>query len=198
MLVLGLTGSIGMGKSVTAGMAEAAGIPVHSADAAVHRLYAGPLAASIEALFPGTVRDGVVDREALATRVLGDVAAMHALEALVHPAVRAEETAFLATCRDRGEKLVILDVPLLFEAGRAGDVDKILVVSAPAELQRERVLARPGMTAEKFAAILARQMPDAEKRQRADFVLDTSRGLAAANADLSLIIAKLLGNEISL
>ena len=192
MLVLGLTGSIGMGKTATADMAVAAGIPVHSADAAVHRLYAGPLAEPIEALFPGTVRDGVVDREALASRVLGDVEAMSALEALVHPAVRAEEASFLAACEEAGEPLVILDVPLLFEAGRAGEVDKILVVSAPAEIQRERVLARPGMTTEKFAAILARQMPDAEKRARADFVLDTSRGLPAAEADLALIIAGLL------
>ena len=197
-IVLGLTGSIGMGKSATAAMAEAEGIPVHSADAAVHRLYAGALAAPIEALFPGTVRDGVVrdgvvDREALASRVLGDAEAMRALEALVHPAVRAEEAAFLEACRAAGEKLVILDVPLLFESGRAGDVDKILVVSAPAELQRQRVLARPGMTVEKFEAILARQMPDEEKRARADYVIDTSRGLSAAEEDLRRIIADLTG-----
>ena len=193
MIVLGLTGSIGMGKSATAAMAEAAGIPVHSADAAVHRLYAGALAAPIEAMFPGTVRDGVVDREALASRVLGDAEAMRALEALVHPAVRAEEAAFLEACRAAGEKLVILDVPLLFESGRAGDVDKILVVSAPAELQRQRVLARPGMTVKKFEAILARQMPDEEKRARADYVIDTSRGLSAAEEDLRRIIADLTG-----
>jgi dephospho-CoA kinase len=193
MIVLGLTGSIGMGKSATAAMAEAEGIPVHSADAAVHRLYAGALAAPIEAMFPGTVRDGVVDREALASRVLGDAEAMRALEALVHPAVRAEEAAFLEACRAAGEKLVILDVPLLFESGRAGDVDKILVVSAPAELQRQRVLARPGMTVEKFEAILARQMPDEEKRARADYVIDTSRGLSAAEEDLRRIIADLTG-----
>ncbi|BDA86859.1 dephospho-CoA kinase [Aureimonas sp. SA4125] len=195
MLVLGLTGSIGMGKSATAAMAEAAGIPVHSADAAVHRLYAGPLAAPIEALFPGTTRDGVVDREALARRVLGDPRAMMALEALVHPMVRAEEAAFLDACRAVGEKLVLLDVPLLFESGRTGAVDRILVVSAPAAVQRERVLARPGMTVEKFEAILARQMPDAEKRAKADYVIDTSKGLAAAERDLHAIIADLLGHD---
>jgi dephospho-CoA kinase len=198
MIVLGLTGSIGMGKSATASLAEAEGIPVHSADAAVHRLYAGALAAPIEALFPGTVRDGVVDREALASRVLGNAEAMLALEALVHPAVRAEEAAFLAACRAAGEKLVILDVPLLFETGRTGDVDRILVVSAPAAVQRERVLARPGMTVEKFEAILARQMPDAEKRARADFVIDTSRGLPAAGEDLRRILADLRGPSRSL
>ena len=195
MIVLGLTGSIGMGKSTTAALFAASGIPVHSADETVHRLYAGKAAPEVEALFPGTVRDGVVDRDALASRVLGDPAALKALEALVHPMVRAEEEAFLATQRQAEAGLVVLDIPLLFETGGAGRVDRILVVSAPAEVQRARVLARPGMTEEKFAAILARQVPDEDKRAAADFVLDTARGLDAARTDLAEIIGKLLSDE---
>ena len=191
MIVLGLTGSIGMGKSTTAGLLAKAGVPVHSADETVHRLYAGRAAPAVEALFPGTVQDGVVDRAVLAARVLGHPAALKALEALVHPMVREEEEAFLATERDRGTALVALDVPLLFETGGKARVDRILVVSAPASVQRQRVLDRPGMTAEKFEAILARQVPDAEKRARADYVLDTSKGIEAARTDLAAILAAL-------
>lgn len=191
MIVLGLTGSIGMGKSTTAALLAEAGVPVHSADETVHRLYAGRAAPAVEAMFPGTVQDGVVDRTLLATRVLGHPAALKALEALVHPMVREEEELFLATERDRGTALVTLDIPLLFETGGRARVDRILVVSAPETVQRQRVLDRPGMTTEKFEAIRARQVPDAEKRARADYVLDTSKGLDAARADLALILADL-------
>ena len=191
MIVLGLTGSIGMGKSTTAALLAEAGIPVHSADDTVHRLYAGKAALEVEALFPGTVQDGIVDRVALAARVLGNPAALTRLEALVHPLVREEEEAFLATARHDGVPLVVLDIPLLFETGGKARVDRILVVSAPAAVQRQRVLARPGMTAEKFEAILARQVPDSEKRARADYVLETAGGLDAARADLAAILADL-------
>lgn len=191
MIVLGLTGSIGMGKSTTAEMFAEAGIPVHSADAAVHALYAGRAAPAIEARFPGTVRDGRVDREALGRRVLGDERAMQALEGIVHPLVREAEAAFLASASRGGERLVVLDIPLLFETGAEARVDRILVVTAPPEVQRARVLARPGMTEAKFQAILARQVPDAVKRVRADFVIDTSEGLDAARRRVVGIIAGL-------
>ncbi|ODN72132.1 dephospho-CoA kinase [Methylobrevis pamukkalensis] len=188
MIVLGLTGSIGMGKTTTADMFRAAGVPVHDADAAVHRLYAGPLAAAIEARFPGTTVDGAVDRARLSAAVVGNPAALADLEALVHPAVRAEEAAFLDAARVRGETVVVLDVPLLFETGRAGDVDAVVVVSAPAEVQRQRVLARPGMTEEKFSAILARQLPDADKRAAADFLVESGDGLERARADVLRVL----------
>lgn len=191
MLVLGLTGSIGMGKSATAAMFEEMGVPVHSADAAVHRLYAGPAAPAIEALFPGTVTGGVVDRDRLAARVLGDAAALKSLEALVHPLVRREEAAFLDATRARGELLAVLDIPLLFETGGEARVDRVLVVTAPAEVQRARVLARPGMSVERFEAILAKQMPDAEKRRRADVVIDTSGGFDEAREDVRVLVERL-------
>lgn len=193
MIVLGLTGSIGMGKSATAKMFTEAGVPVHDSDEAVHRLYAGKAAPLIEAVFPGTVADGVVDRSRLAARVLGDTAALKTLEAIVHPLVRADADAFLARHRAAGALLAVLDIPLLFETGGRERVDKVAVVSAPAEMQRERVLARPGMTAEKFEAILTRQVPDAEKRRQADFVIDTSRGFDAARAEVKRIVAVLTG-----
>jgi dephospho-CoA kinase len=186
--VLGLTGSIGMGKSTTAEMFEALGVPVHSADAAVHRLYAGRAAPLVEARFPGTVRDGVVDRAALGARVLGDAEALAALEAIVHPLVREEERAFLEAAREAGAPLAVLDIPLLYETGGEGRVDAVLVVTAPPDVQRARVLARPGMTAERFEKILASQMPDAEKRRRADAVIDTSEGLEAARAAVRRIV----------
>jgi dephospho-CoA kinase len=184
VIVLGLTGSIGMGKSTTAAMFKALGVPVHSADDAVHRLYEdGTLAPGIEAAFPGTTDGGTrVDRAALSARVVDDPAALRRLEAIVHPHVRAAEAAFLAEARARHAPLAVLDIPLLYETGAESRVDRVLVVTAPPEVQRERVLARPGMTAAKLDAILARQMPDAEKRARADFVLDTSGGLAAARS----------------
>jgi len=189
MFVLGLTGSVGMGKSTAAGFFAEEGVPVHDADAAVHRLYAGEAAALIEAAFPGTTVDGAVDRTRLAQRVLGDPAALKRLEAIVHPLVQASERRFLAEAEARGEKVVLLDIPLLFETGGDERVDAVVVVSAPPEVQRGRVLERPGMTAEKLDAILAQQMPDAEKRRRADFVVDTSRSFDAARAQVRAVLA---------
>lgn len=191
MIVLGLTGSIGMGKSATARMFSEAGVPVHDSDEAVHRLYAGQAAPLIEAAFPGVVVDGVVDRARLAARVLGDAAALKKLEAIVHPLVRKDADAFVARHRAAGAPLVVLDIPLLFETGGRDRVDKVAVVSAPAETQRQRVLARPGMSPEKFEAIVARQVPDVEKRRQADFVIDTSRGFDVTRAEVERIIAAL-------
>lgn len=193
MIVIGLTGSIGMGKSTTARFFREAGVPVHDSDEAVHRLYAGNAAPLIEAAFPGTVKDGVVDRALLGSRILGDAAALKTVERIVHPLVRADADAFLAEHRAAGRKLVVLDIPLLFETGGEGRVDRIVVVSAPADIQRERVLARPGMSVEKFEAILAKQVPDAEKRQRADFIVESGGGLEAARAAVEAIVAKLKG-----
>ncbi|WP_426214550.1 dephospho-CoA kinase [Methylobacterium sp. NFXW15] len=192
--VLGLTGSIGMGKSATAAMFAKLGVPVHDADAAVHALY-GPGGAAAEAIgreFPGVLdAAGGVDRTALRAAVLGDPTRLARLEALVHPLVRAEADAFLA--RHAKAPLALLDIPLLYETGGEARCDAVAVVSAPAEIQRERVLARPGMTEATFAAILAKQMPDAEKRARADYVIDTGRGFAAAEADVARIVAALTG-----
>jgi dephospho-CoA kinase len=173
MIRLGLTGSIGMGKSTVAAMFAEEGIPLFDADAAVHRLQGpgGAVVAEIEARFPGTTGAAGVDRTALSERVLGDPEALQALEAIVHPAVAREREAFLAANRDR--PLVVLDIPLLFEKGGWDQVDRIAVVSAPEEVQRARVLARPGMTAQKFERILSLQLPDAEKRTRAHFVIPT-------------------------
>jgi dephospho-CoA kinase len=189
MFVLGLTGSVGMGKSTTAGFFVEAGVRVHDADAAVHRLYAGEAAPLIEAAFPGTTSGGAVDRTLLAKRVLGDPAALKRVEAIVHPLVQASERRFLAESEGRGEKVVVLDIPLLFETGGEARVDAVVVVSAPADVQRARVLQRPGMTAEKFEAILAQQMADAEKRRRADFVVDTSQSFEAARAQVRAVLA---------
>lgn len=191
MIVLGLTGSIGMGKSTTAKMFAEAGVPVHDSDETVHRLYSGAAVPLIEARFPGTVVDGTVDRERLAAAVLGKPDALRELERIVHPLVRADADAFLARNREAGAKLAVLDIPLLFETGGEDRVEKIVVVSAPASVQRERVLARPGMTEEKFAAILARQVPDAEKRARADFVIDTGQGMEAAREAVAGIVEEL-------
>jgi len=195
MIVLGLTGSIGMGKSTTAKMFREAGVPVHDSDETVHRLYAGKAAPLIEEAFPGTVRDGAVDRAQLAAQVLGRPEAMKKLEAIIHPLVRADADAFVARHRDAGAPLVVLDIPLLFETGGRGRVDKVVVVTAPAEIQRERVLARPGMTEERLAAILASQVPDAEKRRQADFIIDSSQGLESARAEVARIIADLTGDK---
>lgn len=188
MLILGLTGSIGMGKSVTADLFAAEGIPVHSADAAVHALYAGEGAQAVEREFPGVLADGKVDRERLSARVLGDAAALARLEALVHPRVRAAEKAFLEQVRAAGGRIAVLDVPLLLETGGQSRVDAVVVVTAPPEVQRARVLARPGMTEEKFEAILKKQMPDAEKRRRAHFLVDSSRGIDSARAQIRGIL----------
>jgi dephospho-CoA kinase len=193
MIVLGLTGSVGMGKSATAQMFVDEGVPVFDADAAVHRLYEGEGAALIEAVFPGTVSNGRVDREKLARAVLGNPAAFARLEAVIHPLVRDARMDFLAAARAQGAAVAVVDIPLLFETGGEGGVDKIAVVSAPAPVQRERVLARPGMTAEKFQAILAKQMPDSQKRARADFVIDTSQGFDAARAQVRSILKALTG-----
>ncbi|AZO57330.1 MULTISPECIES: dephospho-CoA kinase [unclassified Mesorhizobium] len=193
MIALGLTGSIGMGKSTTARMFTEAGVPVHDSDETVHRLYAGKAAPLVEAAFPGTTADGSVDRAKLGARVLGDAAALKKLEAIIHPLVRADADAFLAKHRNAGESIAVLDIPLLFETGGRGRVDKVVVVTAPAEVQRQRVLARPGMSEEKLASILAKQVPDAEKRRLADFVIDTGNGLDAARAAVASIIAELRG-----
>lgn len=175
MIIVGLTGSIGMGKSTVAKMFAEEGAPGFDSDAAVHALYApgGAAVAPVEADFPGVTKDGAIDREALSKRVVGNEAAIKQLEAIVHPLVRAAQMQFLQDNREAGTAVVILDIPLLFEGNGAKFVDKTVVVSAPADVQRARVLARPGMSLEKFEAILARQMPDAEKRARADFVIDT-------------------------
>jgi len=189
--VLGLTGSIGMGKSTTAGLFRALGVPVHDADAAVHALYRGAAAPLVEAAFPGTVREGVVDRRALGARVLGDPAALARLEAIVHPLVRAEEEAFLARAAAAGARLAVLDIPLLLESGGERRCDAVAVVTAPPDVQRARVLARPGMSEEALAAILARQVPDAEKRKKAHFLVDTSRGVPAAARQVRDIVCAL-------
>jgi dephospho-CoA kinase len=188
MFILGLTGSLGMGKSTTARFFAEEGVPVHDADAVVHRLYDGEAAAAIEAAFPGTTASGKVDRDRLAARVLGDSAALKRLEAIVHPLVQEAERRLLAEAETRGEKVAVLDIPLLFETGGEKRVDAVVVVSAPPDVQRSRVLERPGMTANKLDAILAKQMPDDEKRRRADFVVDTSRGFEAARADVRAIL----------
>ncbi|WP_137930245.1 dephospho-CoA kinase [Mesorhizobium comanense] len=195
MIVLGLTGSIGMGKSTTAKMFAEAGVPVHDSDETVHRLYAGKAAPLVEAAFPGTTAGGVVDRAKLGARVLGDADALKRLEAIIHPLVRADADAFLAKHRSAGESIAVLDIPLLFETGGRGRVDKVVVVTAPAEAQRQRVLARPGMTEEKLASILAKQVPDAEKRQLADFVVDTGQGMDAARAQVHAIVTGLIGER---
>jgi len=189
MIRLGLTGSIGMGKSTVAKMFAAEGVPVFDADAAVHRLQGpgGGLVAAIEARFPGTTGPAGVDRQKLGAAVLGDDDAMKALEAIVHPAVGAERARFLAEHAD--SPIVLFDVPLLFETGGNRAVDKVVVVSAAPEVQRARTLERPGMTAAKFDAILARQTPDAEKRAQADFVIPTDVPLAQTHAAVRAVIA---------
>jgi dephospho-CoA kinase len=189
MFILGLTGSLGMGKSTTARFFIEEGVPVHDADAVVHQLYEGEAAAAIEAAFPGTVAGGKVDRNKLAARVLGDHAALKRLETIVHPLVQDAERRLLAEAEARGEKVAVLDIPLLFETGGDARVDAVVVVSAPSAVQHSRVLQRPGMTMEKLEAILAKQMPDAEKRRRADFIVDTSQGLEPARAQVRAILA---------
>jgi dephospho-CoA kinase len=188
MFILGLTGSVGMGKSVTAKFFAEEGVPVHDADAAVHRLYEGEAVAPIEAAFPGTTAEGKVDRVKLANCVLGDPAALLKLEGIVHPLVRREAERFLTAAEKSGSDIAVLDIPLLYETGGDKRCDAVVVVSAPPEVQRERVMARPGMTAEKFAAILAKQMPDAEKRAKADFIVDSSKGFEAAHQQVRDIL----------
>jgi dephospho-CoA kinase len=191
MIVLGLTGSVGMGKSATAKMFADEGAPVFDADAAVHRLYEGEAAPLIAAAFPGTVSAGRVDRERLSRAVVGNREAFARLEAIIHPLVRKARENFLAAARAQGAAIAVVDIPLLFETGGEREVDKIVVVSAPLSVQKERVLARPGMTEEKFRAIVAKQMPDSEKRKRADFVIDTSRGFEPARDEVRAILRAL-------
>jgi len=193
MIIVGLTGSIGMGKSTTAGLFAESGVPVYDADAEVRRLYApgGAAVAPVGAAFPGVVEAGAVDRDRLGARVLGDPEALKQLNAIVWPLMGAARTTFLADAAAAKASLVVLDIPLLFETGGERHVDVTVVVSAPADVQRERVLARQGMTEAKFAAILKAQMPDAQKRQNADFVVDTSRGMADARAQVGAIITAL-------
>ena len=188
MVILGLTGSIGMGKSTTAGFFAEAGAPVHDADAAVHQLYDGAAAAAIEAAFPGTTAGGKVDRVRLSEQVLEDPAALKRLEAIVHPLVRRDEERFLREAEGAGATIAVLNIPLLFETGGEKRCDAVVVVSAPPEMQRARVMERPGMTEEKFASLLGKQVPDAEKRRRADFVVDTSKDLDSTRAQVRAIL----------
>ena len=190
MIILGLTGSIGMGKSTTAELFHQAGVPVYDADAEVAALYApgGAATAVVEQAFPGVTRNGAVDRGLLSAALLKEADGLKRLEAAVHPLVRLRRAAFLDAARDRGAQVVVLDMPLLLEVGAEDQVDAVLVVSAPTEVQRQRALSRPGMSAEKLDLILARQVPDAEKRARADFVIDTSAGLDEARAQVERVL----------
>lgn len=192
MFVLGLTGSLGMGKSTTARFFAEEGVPLHDADAAVHRLYEGEATPLIEAAFPGTTSGGRVDRDKLAKKVLGDSAAIKKLETIIHPLVGRAEARFLDEAARKDAAVVVLDIPLLFETGADRRCDAVVVVSAPADVQRVRAFERPGMTEEKFQAILAKQMPDAEKRARADFVVDTSKGFDAARAQVREILGRIV------
>ena len=192
MHIIGLTGSIGMGKSTTMQLFAEQGVPVYDADAAVHAVYAGEAVPVVEAAFPGTTSDGKVDRQKLSARVLGNPEALKKLEQIVHPMLGAHRQQFLADAEKSGAPIAVLDVPLLFETGGEKRVDAVVVVSAPAEMQRARVLARENMTQEKLDAILARQTPDAEKRRRADFVVDTSAGLDPVRAQIRDILAEVV------
>jgi dephospho-CoA kinase len=193
VILVGLTGSIGMGKSTTTALFAEAGVPVWDADAAVHRLYArgGAAVEPVGAAFPGVVEEGAVDRSHLSARLAEDPPALARLEAIVHPLVAQDRQAFLDRAQADGARIVVLDIPLLYETGADAWVDKVVVVSAPEAVQRERVLARPGMTADKLDALLARQVPDAEKRAKADFVIDTSTGIEAARRQVQDVLAAL-------
>ena len=188
MFILGLTGSLGMGKSTTAKFFAEAGVPVHDADAAVHRLYEGEAVPLIEAAFPGTTAGGRVDRDKLGQRVLGDTTALKKLETIVHPLVRQAEERFLTEAERGGAKIAVLDIPLLFETGGDKRCDAVVVVSAPLGTQRARVMERPGMTEQKFQALRDKQLPDAEKRARADFIVDSGQGVEAARQQVREIL----------
>ena len=192
MLILGLTGSIGMGKSTTAKLFAEARVPVYDADAAVHKIYEGDAAPAIEAAFPGTTVEGKVDRVKLSAQVVHNAAAMKLLEQIIHPMLGASRQKFLGDAERSGAAVALVDVPLLFETGGEKRVDAVVVVTTTPELQRERTLARDNMTAEKFEAILARQLPDAEKRNRADFVVDTSHGLDPVRAQIRDILQQVV------
>jgi dephospho-CoA kinase len=191
MLRIGLTGSIGMGKSTTARLFAEAGVPVNDADAVVHELYSGDAAPLVEAAFPGSVNNGMVDRHELARQLALRPDGFKLLERIVHPLVRERESVFVAKERESGAAMVLLDIPLLFESGAQERVDVIVVVSCDPQIQRQRVLARPNMTEEKFNMILSRQTPDAEKRQRADYIIDTGHGIDPARERVADIIADL-------
>ena len=191
MILIGLTGSIGMGKSTTAGLFAAEGVPVNDADAVVHDLYRNEAVKPVGAAFPGSVRDGVVDREELARQLRENPAKFPLLEQIVHPLVRERERAFVERQRAAGTPMVLLDIPLLFETGGETRVDTVVVVTCDADIQRQRVLSRPGMTEDKFALILSRQTPDSEKRQRADYLIDTGHGIETARQRVREIIADL-------
>ena len=191
MIRIGLTGSIGMGKSTSAKLFAEAGVPVNDSDAVVHDLYSGEAVPLVEAAFPGTTSDGKVDRQELSRRLAGDPSGFKRLEAIVHPLVRERERRFVERQTEAGADMIVLDIPLLFETGADTRVDKIAVVSCDPQIQRERVLARPGMTEEKFNMILSRQTPDAEKRARADYVIDTGGSIDAARHQVQEIIADL-------
>jgi dephospho-CoA kinase len=190
MIILGLTGSIGMGKSTTAKLFAEAGVPVYDADATVHMVYEGEAAPAIEAAFPGTTANGRVDRAKLSAQVVHDAAAMKRLEQIVHPMLRAYHQKFLEDAERSGAPVAVVDVPLLFETGGEKRVDAVVVVTTSPEVQRQRILARDDMTGEKLDAILARQLPDAEKRKRADFVVDTSHGLDPVRARIRDILSE--------
>ncbi|MGJ4880366.1 dephospho-CoA kinase [Bradyrhizobium sp. HKCCYLRH1065] len=192
MRVLGLTGSMGMGKSTTAKLFAEAGVPVYDADATVHKVYEGEAAPAIEAEFPGTTVDGKVDRARLSAKVVGDPDAIRRLEAIVHPMLRSYHQKFLDDAEQSGVPVAVVDVPLLFETGGDKRVDAVVVVSTAPEIQRQRILARGTMTEEALDALLARQMPDAEKRKRADFVVDTSHGLDPVRARIRDILAEVV------
>lgn len=193
MVVLGLTGSIAMGKSTLAGMFRALGVPVFDADAAVHEVYRGETAAAVEAAFPGVVENGLVNRERLGARIVGDAQALKRLEAIVHPAVASLRTRFLDEACARGARVAILDIPLLFETGGDAGVDAVVVVSAAPEIQRARALSRPGADPARFEALLARQTPDVEKRRRAHFVIDTGGSLDQSRRQAEDVLRALAG-----
>lgn len=191
MIVIGLTGSIGMGKSTTARMFADHGVPVHDADAVVHDLYQGAAVKPVEAAFPGVTVDGRIDRQKLSARVVGNPDALRTLESIVHPLVRETETAFLDSAVQQGHAFAVLEIPLLFETRADRRCDVTIVVTAPEEAQRARVMSRPGMTEDKLAALLGKQMPDAEKRSRADFLVETHLGLDHARMQVGDILATL-------
>ncbi len=195
MLIVGLTGSIGMGKSTAARRFVENGIPVFDADAEVHRLYKGEAVPLIEDAFPGTTHDGHVDRGLLGQRLMGDKDALARLESIVHPLVQSARQEFLANHARAGAEMAVLEIPLLFEVGADSQVDVTIVISAPLEVQRDRVLSRPDMSEEKLDALLANQMPDAEKRKRADYVVETNRPVEESHAEIDRLIESLRGRE---
>ena len=196
MIVLGLTGSIGMGKSTTAKLFAEAGVPVYDADATVHKIYKGEAVAAVEAAFPGTTVNGEVDRVKLSTFVVHDAVAMKKLEQIVHPMLRSYHAKFMADAEASGAPVAVVDVPLLYETAGETRVDAVVVVTTDAAIQRQRILARDNMTPDKLDAILARQLPDAEKRKRADFVVDTSHGLGPVRAAITDILAKAVTMQV--